>query len=112
MCNRRSPLRVDGEAGPGLGGALSRLLGAGQEINCEEEIGNIEREATLLHLACAHGINIKLIKAKDIIFIRLHIHVRDGLILYYGSRLAMLLPSSAEFTPSSSAREAAWWQVC
>ena len=46
MCNRGSPLRVDGEAGPGLGGALSRLLGAGQEINCEEEIGNIEREAT------------------------------------------------------------------
>ena len=49
---------MHGEARPGLGGALSRLLGAGQEINCEEEIGNIEREATLLHLAYAHGIKL------------------------------------------------------
>ena len=53
MCNRRSPLRVDGEAGPGLGGALSRLLGAGQEINCEEEIGNIERGNTFTLSMCS-----------------------------------------------------------
>ena len=72
MCatgNRGSPLRVAGEAGLGLGGALSRLLGAGQEINCEEEIGNIEREATLLHLAYAQLLMASnSIKAKSIIF--------------------------------------------
>ena len=75
LCNRGSPLRVDGEAGPGLGGALSRLLGAGQEINCEEEIGNIEREATLLH-STAHC--IKLNQGQKHYF-----HVRDGLILWF-----------------------------